>query len=630
MKAIAPATWVPRGVSSLETEALSAVRSVFNSLIVAGPGAGKTELLAQRASYLLETGLCPPPFRILAISFKRDAARNLQYRVERRCGPELAQRFESYTFDGWAKGLLDRFRLGLPNAYRPTENYIIDREFGKARSLRDRLLGICESAGIPQNKIQGIDVEKFFKLAICGRNIDLTDSPQFGTAMALAAAFWRSSLQSGIRSVIAFSMIGVLAELLLRTNELLLKALRDSYRFVFLDEFQDTTGSQYRLLHTAFHATASVITAVGDNKQRIMVWAGAQVGVFDTFAKHFSAHRHGLVMNYRSAPRLVNIQRHLIAMLEPESPQAQSADNGIGGEGECRILQFPNDEREASFLANLIAEWIANDGIKPADICILTRQLPAVYTAQLTRELQGREIESRVQNDFQDLLSEPLTIAVIDTLRLCLNQRVPSNWINLSALVLRLNGYRDQDDGAQILIHELSVFLNDLRPRVAVVNDEAGLIMIVNALLIFLGRSTFCRMFEQYLHAEFTEQIIMAIAKHLALYRVNSSDWSAALDAFEGVNCIPIMSIHKSKGLEYHSVIVVGLEDSAFWGIKESEGEDDRNFFVAFSRAKKRVIFTTADSRIDRKGIQRTQSRNDVNHFYTLLANAGVVVETIQ
>jgi len=111
---IAPDKWRPVAGISLEPNAEEAVRSDHNCLVVAGPGAGKTELLAQRACYLLETGLCPEPRMILAISFKRDAAKNLADRVERRCGKELARRFCSLTYDAFAKSLVDRFMLGLP------------------------------------------------------------------------------------------------------------------------------------------------------------------------------------------------------------------------------------------------------------------------------------------------------------------------------------------------------------------------------------------------------------------------------------------------------------------------------------------------------------------------------------
>src|SRR5580700_11121276 len=115
--------WRPIGVESLEPVAERAVRASSNALVVAGPGAGKTELLAQRACFLLQTGMCEWPFRILAISFKRDAARNLSDRVRLRCSHELSARFDSFTFDSFAKRLVDRFRGALPQPWCPAKNY---------------------------------------------------------------------------------------------------------------------------------------------------------------------------------------------------------------------------------------------------------------------------------------------------------------------------------------------------------------------------------------------------------------------------------------------------------------------------------------------------------------------------
>ena len=95
--------WKPSAGIRIEGKALEIVKSVKPTSILAGPGAGKTELLAQRATFLLSTGLCPPPRKILAIAFKVDAARNLHERVSERCETMQAQRFESLTLDAFAK-----------------------------------------------------------------------------------------------------------------------------------------------------------------------------------------------------------------------------------------------------------------------------------------------------------------------------------------------------------------------------------------------------------------------------------------------------------------------------------------------------------------------------------------------
>lgn len=104
-------SWQPADGLVLEPNAYRAAKEREYSLaLTAGPGAGKTEMLAQRADFLLRTGSCRYPKRILAISFKVDASSNLKERIKRRCGAELSSRFDSYTFHAFAKRIIDRFR----------------------------------------------------------------------------------------------------------------------------------------------------------------------------------------------------------------------------------------------------------------------------------------------------------------------------------------------------------------------------------------------------------------------------------------------------------------------------------------------------------------------------------------
>ena len=123
---VLPEDWRPQGIDDLEPRAWEALRETERSVCVtAGAGAGKTEFLAQKAAYLLQTGLCPEPKHILAISFKRDAAQNLAERVRQRCLANQARRFQSMTFDAFTKQMLDHFRLAIPDNYRPPADYNI-------------------------------------------------------------------------------------------------------------------------------------------------------------------------------------------------------------------------------------------------------------------------------------------------------------------------------------------------------------------------------------------------------------------------------------------------------------------------------------------------------------------------
>lgn len=111
---INPEDWLPADGLTLEPNAFRAASEQHQNLaLTAGPGAGKTEMLAQRADFLLRTNTCPYPKRILAISFKVDASVNLKERVQNRCGDYLAARFDSYTFHGFAKRIIDKFRIVL-------------------------------------------------------------------------------------------------------------------------------------------------------------------------------------------------------------------------------------------------------------------------------------------------------------------------------------------------------------------------------------------------------------------------------------------------------------------------------------------------------------------------------------
>ncbi len=622
---IRPSEWVPKGVAELEPKADEAVRDIVSALVVAGPGAGKSELLAQRASYLLETRLCPAPRSILAISFKRDAAVNLRERVALRCGASLARRFSSFTFDAFAKSLVDRFRMGIPEAFRPTADYAIDFPSFRASALRERVNALADpETGYSMEQLQGEDSEEFFKTYIVGQSLAISleaDAPPEAKAQAV---FFKHALHSGQRSAVNFPMLGCLAELMMRTNPPIRDALRATYPFVFLDEFQDTTGVQYRLLHTAFHGSEAVLTGVGDHKQRIMLWAGAFEGVFDVFRREFKARSRDLEMNYRSAPRLVSIQHHLIESLDPGSSMPLAADDGADGEGECRLLVFKNDSREAAFLADEIARWIQNEALNPTDICILVRKLADSFSAKLRAALDQRGVQSRVEDARQNLLAEPVTRVTCAFLRLASQQRDPESWKAVIDELLRSRGLVEDDDAARSLDREVFSMVAKLRVSFAAAANVADVVAIIRSVIDFLGESTFRRLHPQYSQGNFFDEVIEECATTLAEARASHGDWIEALDDFLGNDCIPIMTIAKSKGLEFHTVIVLGLEDYAFHHRKNLLDEDECNFFVAFSRAKKRVIFTFAGQR---NGFR--QQRNKIARYYELLENAGVDIEII-
>ncbi|KAF0118608.1 MAG: UvrD/REP helicase [Rhodospirillaceae bacterium] len=365
--------WQPADGIILEEAAKRVVTSTKSRSLIAGPGAGKTELLAQRALYLLQTGQCKPLQRILAISFKRDAAKNLKDRVARRCLPEQKRRFDSYTFDAFAKSLVDRFLALTPAWCRPPRNYRIlfptpdDWDtFLRGLTPPAALGAMAGAQALPREKIERWGPLPFLE----------PGEPAANMAEWVAVKWWKQNL-SGRQPGVSFPMIGRLAQAILSHNPEVLRALRLTYSHAFLDEFQDTTCQQYMLTKLAFAGSSAILTAVGDTKQRIMTWAGAEAEVFSWFEWQFLAHRERLQMNYRSNKRIVQIINALVTEIEPKAVQTLCArpDDEVP-ENAAAFWNFCTDDAEAEWLAKFIADDIAENadkGCGPDDFALLVR-----------------------------------------------------------------------------------------------------------------------------------------------------------------------------------------------------------------------------------------------------------------
>jgi DNA helicase-2/ATP-dependent DNA helicase PcrA len=440
---------------------------------------------------------------------------------------------------------------------------------------------------------------------------------------------WKKFVQDKNPSWMNFPMLSVLAEHIFVLNPSVLSALRRTYSHVFLDEFQDTTDLQYQLTKTAFVESRAVVTAVGDPKQRIMQWAGALSGIFQKFKSDFGASVLRPALNYRSAPELIRIQGVLAAALERQSVVAVPPEGATAGEGECRILSFDNSSEEARFLALFVKDWVESDQLSPRDVCVLTRNRPPDYTGELQEELRKCGLKARIESELQDLLSEPLTSMVLDFLRLAAAPRAPSAWTN-TLNVLRNTMGGDSDQSQREIERRLSGFLKKLRSLLKRAGGkEAEIQKALETIISFVGEDHFRALHPQYVQGELYGGIIRQISSYLGRFRA-TMDWNEALDEFEGIDAIPIMTIHKSKGLEYHTVVFVGFEDSAFWGYQKNPTEETCTFFVALSRAKKRVAFTFCEHREKPAGTpSQPQERTTIGRLYQLLESAGVSPELI-
>lgn len=622
MRLVRPEDWRPRGIDDLEPAAWNALRHAGSACVVAGPGAGKTEFLAQRADYLLETGLCRAPYRVLAISFKTDAASNLASRVRHRCPPEFADRFVSITFDSFTKSLVDRFLNAIPTDWRPSRPYEI--AFPKTQAV-EGFLTLARLSAPPawQAEIAGYSASVFEPKVVGAYRLPIGPIAPQNAAEFTIARWWATQLQAEQPSSLTFVGINRLAELLLRANPHIRRALVATYPFVFVDEFQDTTYAQYDFLLSAFFGEHTIITGVGDDKQRIMAFAGARKDAFQRLRADFDGTRFPLLFNFRSSPDLVAIQHVVARALDPDAVQtvAQTVRQVDGD-----VAQVWSSQTKAAEAAHL-AQWLANDmatrGRAPRDYALLVKQKSDDYEREFVGAFASHGLRIRNEShalgktSLQDLLSDDLSRLAIAMFRLGATRRAPAAWqlASSSVLALRATG-QDDDAGAAKIEADLTAFLTALRADMAATApSRQSAADFARRVFEYLDLGAIARTYAEYGVGDLLQIILEAFCIHFFASADGALNWTACLDAFEGVNQIPLMTVHKSKGLEYDTIIFVGLDDRAWWAHVPGDPEGVAAFFVALSRAKQRAIFAFC---------QQRGERNNVAELYQLLTDAGV------
>lgn len=612
MKIVVPEKWMPCDGVVLEDSANSAVRTNKNILVIAGPGAGKTELLAQKASYLFQTNICRDPQKILAISFKKDAADNLKKRVIKRCGKEIETRFVSMTYDAFSKSILDHFRFALPEVLRPDAAYLvndvdtIDAAFKKA--------GYNNPLNLPVYKLR-----TYYE-----RVLDSVELPF--TRNDLGETVWKLLLKGfdNYKPTLSFKMLCILAEFIIKTNYKIKRGLQLTYKYVFLDEFQDTTYLQYKLVKQCFLNSGSIMTAVGDNKQRIMVWAGALKTVFHDFKTEFNAETHKLTMNHRSAPRLVDLQRKMYASLNESDSTICVSDKWEPDDGMVTLLIAEDEENEAATISEHISAQIES-GIEPNKLCILCKQKPQDYAPKIIAELKNHQILARIENDYQDLIKEPIVEMLISLLRLAIDRKRPHDWefiVSTTADLWNIGSLQSNDDYFKMQ-DALSEEIEQLSGMMQDVTCKKDFHALLKHAIQFWGGKRIKATFPIYSQGTYLNDLLNKFQNYMWMeLDTTEMDWLLAIENFEGLHSVPIMTIHKSKGLEYEVVYFVGLEDSAFWSFKNQPEEDRCTFFVALSRAKKEILFTFCKYRYTSR--YPKQSHDQINEFFDLLRTPGI------
>ncbi|MDY4378744.1 ATP-dependent helicase [Pectobacterium brasiliense] len=606
--------WVLKDIEEVEDEAMKVIRnSSHHNLVLAGPGAGKTELLAQKACFLIETGKCRTK-KIIALSFKKDAARNLQERVSSRLDSKYRHKFESTTFDAFCKSIVDRFKGTLPEPYRPSNDYEIfspnTQEF--IDEIKQEAVNFNGLTPEDLNKLKYYNFEEKYIVTAYKKGMEHTIDGR------LRRFIWLHLLKG--KSRLSFKMLNFLANYIIKKDKFLSNAINSTYEYAFIDEFQDTTYRQYEIFKNIFLDKKIKITAVGDTKQRIMGWAGALPNAFDVFKQDFAIESHNeLVSNRRSLKNLISYQRMMEAFMNhtENKPDMQLLEN----EGIATLVQFEDSSIEAVYIAFCIQKWL-DEGITEREICILLRNASTQYTENIICALGHLEIKSRIENEYQELLNEAVVQLVLQLLILICKRRSIDSWDSIIELLCYTRGANKKSDITK-LDKELSRFIKSKARITGEVSDY-----LYDVLSIF-GIDEIKSYFPQYINGNSLEYSLKTLADHLEALDAKNNI-SSAIDTLIGEKIIPLMTMHKSKGLEFKKVIIVGLEPGAFFGNEEEQIENQKTVFVGFSRAIEEVVLTRCKVRKNKYGRAFSQDFTEIPLITDMLTYCNIEAENYE
>lgn len=569
-------------------DVLAMIKHERNNIVSAGPGAGKTEFLAQKACFLLETGLCRYPFNILAITFKNDASRNLKARVNERCPKVLANNFQAMTFHAFCKQILDQFRETLPDDFKPSHDYTIN-------SLhRDEWSEIKRET----------DINK------CGFQFGILYLSEFNeTQQEEIKNFWnRQLLQvNDSQSNLTFDMVVALSLYILLKNNDIADVIRKKYPYIFVDEFQDTTTVQYYLLSLLFKGKNNNITVVGDLKQTIMGWAGAKKEVDKHFIADFNAAEFQLNINYRSNNCIVSlvntITEYMRDNVENDRPIAYSLMVALAdhqGDNQSVLIRkdFGTRQEQYNCVSGEIKNLI-NQGIKPHEILIIRRQKVAEVEDEFSNFGNGISIinADKEFGDFsiQDFQGDSCADFLISILSLVygVNIKNINAWNIFYDTMSTIRGVNEDRDTSNFF-GECIKIIDDIKENISdkIFGDIEDILTNPPFVKIINELVNNYALF-QYNSQDNVEKTIDSFSQYVKFLANRTDDWKSLIEQYHGFNSVHLMTIHKSKGLEYNTVFFIDVDGDMFW----SNDGVNTQFFVACSRAKERIrIYASSES----------------------------------
>ena len=594
-------------------------------LILAGAGSGKTTVLVNRIAYMIEhDGVFP--YNILAITFTNKAANEMKTRIEALMGKD-AEKMWVCTFHSCCVRILRSCieKLGFMKnfvIYDSDDSKTVIKDCLKELNLDDKIFNPRSvSSKISKAKDEMIDPISYEK--INQKDYRLSKIAQVYT-------LYQEKLKKN--NALDFDDLIFFTVKILKENPDILESYRQRFKYIMVDEYQDTSTAQYMLI-SLLSGVEKNICVVGDDDQSIYKFRGANIRNILDFEKEFNeAKIIKLEQNYRSTKNILDAANKVIKNNMQRKTKALWTGNDEGDK--ITIFTGYNEREEAQFIADEI-EKAVSQGAKHSDFAILyrTNAQSRVIEDTFIRNVIPYKILSGLRfydrKEIKDIIAYLRVILNSDddvSLQRIINE--PKRGIGKTTMdkALFLSGYHNKSLYKIISnakkYHELSRSEQKFAEFCSMIENfkklsyQMDLTKFIEKVLLDTGYMSVLEI-ENTIEAQTRIENIKEFISVAAEFEKNEEE--ASFEAFlenvtlvssvdmydEEEDYVVMMTIHSAKGLEFPKVFIAGMEDGLFpslKGVSQAQDEEDleeerRLCYVAITRAKEKLYMTNAQQR---------------------------------
>ncbi len=601
-------------------------------MIIAGAGSGKTRVLTYRTAYLIEQGV--DPFSILLLTFTNKASGEMRHRIEKAIGSQARNIWMGTFHSVFAKILrYEGGKLGYTSnfsIYDTDDSKSLIRALIKEQNLDDKIYKVNLVLNrISNAKNRLISPEQYVSSPILAQEDRMARIPNMGD---LYKSFCLRCFQA---NAMDFDDLLYQTNILFRDHLDILNKYQHKFKHVMVDEFQDTNVSQY-LITKKLASVHRNICVVGDDAQSIYAFRGADIQNILNFERDYSdLTTIKLEENYRSTKAIVAVANSVIARNKTQLKKEVFTSNEDGDKIE--IIRAGSDNEEGRLIASTIFEARQKDNFKWSDFAILYRT--NAQSRSFEESLRRLNINYRIVGGLSFYQRKEIK-DVLSYLRFVVNQNdeeafkriinLPKRGIgdttiakiaitaaenNISVWEVVANIQQFQGTRGNGAIENFAALIKSFKLLVEVDNKDAyevashvakasGLVKelyedkTVEGLARYQNLQELLNAVKQFVDDEENED------KSLATFLQSVSLLTNA-DTQEDPNDrdrVTLMTVHSAKGLEFKQVFLVGLEEDLFPSqmMLQSQAdleEERRLFYVAITRAEKKLIISYAESR---------------------------------